>query len=150
MATAYFAYGTNMSRAQMAYRCPGAGLVQAAVLRDHRFLIASHGFGTVTPERTAEVHGVLWLVTAEDERALDRYEGVNEGLYQRDRRRVLVRLGGAGDAVEALLYVAPAVQRARPRIGYLQQVIAGALAQGLPDGYVAELRRWQSLETRSP
>jgi gamma-glutamylcyclotransferase (GGCT)/AIG2-like uncharacterized protein YtfP len=149
MATAYFAYGTNMSRAQMAYRCPGAGLVQPAVLRDHRFVIASHGFGTVSPERTAAVHGVLWLVTAEDERALDRYEGVEEGMYQRDRRRVHVRLGDASDAVEALLYVAPPAPRGQPRVGYLQQVIAGALAQGLPDDYVTELRARQSLETKN-
>lgn len=149
MATAYFAYGTNMSRAQMAYRCPGAGLVQTAVLRDHRFLIANHGFGTVAPQRAAEVHGVLWLVTADDERALDRYEGVDEGLYQRDRRHVHVRVAGATDAVEALVYVAPAAAPGRPRVGYLQQVIAGALAHGLPEAYLTQLRGWQSLETRN-
>lgn len=141
-----------MSHAQMAYRCPSAGLVRPAVLRRHRFTIAEHGFGTVVPEATAEVYGVLWMVTAEDEQALDRYEGVGEGLYRRERRRVHVTLGGAtgsSDPVDALVYVSARAEPGRPRRGYLAQVIAGAEAHALPDGYVAELRRWQSLETGS-
>lgn len=132
----------------MAYRCPGAGLVDTALLREHRFQIAGVGFGTVVPAEEGEVHGVVWCITNEDELALDSYEGVEEGMYRKERRRVLVRLGRGAplDAVNALVYVANDGQRGRPRIGYLEQVIACSEAHGLPFPYLDELRGWKALE----
>jgi hypothetical protein len=145
MATTYFAYGTNMSRAQMAYRCPGAAVVCGAVLRHHRFHINRQGVATVAPDPAAEVHGVLWMITDEDERALDRYEGVADGLYGKERQRVHLLVGSTPEvmeAVEALIYVARDPARGVPKTGYLEQVIAGAESHGLPPEYVAEIRAW--------
>ena len=145
MATPYFAYASNMSRVEMFLRCPGAGLVNEAVLPDHRFRINRGGVATVAPEPDAQVHGVLWMITDEDERALDRYEEVAEGLYAKARQRVRVRVGPveALEDVEALIYVARDETRGVPRAGYLEQVIACAEAHGLPPEYVAEIRAWR-------
>ena len=146
MATPYFAYGANMSRADMAQRCPNAGLVSGAVLRDHRFRINRRGVATVAPEPAAQVHGVLWMITDADERALDGYEGVAEGLYGKERQRVQVHVGPLPEAVEeveALVYVAVDARRGAPRAGYLEQVIAGAESHDLPGAYVAEIRSWR-------
>lgn len=145
MATPYFAYGANMSRADMARRCPGAGLVNGAVLPDHRFRINRRGVATVAPEAAAQVHGVLWMITDADERALDRYEGVADGLYGKQRQRVYVQVGPvleSVEGVEALIYVATDRSRGAPRAGYLDQVIAGAESHALPPEYVAEIRAW--------
>ena len=147
MATAYFAYGANMEQPRMAGRCPSAVIVNPAVLRDQRFQIGRHGYATVVPEPGAQVHGVLWMLTDADERELDRYEGVAEGLYAKARHRVHVQLGGVSgaiDAVEALVYVAQDAARGRPRPGYLERIIACAERHGLPARYVAELRAWSA------
>ncbi|MGH7700028.1 MAG: gamma-glutamylcyclotransferase family protein [Gemmatimonadales bacterium] len=137
MADRYFAYGSNMSRAQMAVRCPGAAVVDRAVLGGHRFVINRRGVATVVPDAAAAVHGVLWTIGPEDERALDRYEGVAEGLYRRERCRVTA----GGRPVDALVYVAAEVAAGVPRAGYLELIVQAAEAHGLPAEYVRELGR---------
>lgn len=86
-----------------------------------------------------EVHGVVWAITQSDERALDRYEDVKEGVYT--KRRVDVTLG-SGAKVRALAYIAADRVSGRPRGGYLPRIIAAAERWNLPEAYVAELRTW--------
>ena len=90
--TLYFAYGSNMNRAAMARRCPGArahrtgdaGRLQ--ILRRHRRL----GLGQAEA-RATRVHGVLWRLTPRDIAALHAYELLHQGLY--DVRHLPVRSG---------------------------------------------------------
>lgn len=86
-----------------------------------------------------EVHGVVWAITQSDERALDRYEDVKEGVYA--KRRVDVTLG-SGAKVRAQAYVAADRVPGRSRGGYLPRIIAAAKRWNLPEVYVAELRTW--------
>ena len=139
MATAYFAYGSNLSSVEMTRRCPGASLVGVAILPRHRFAIARAGYATVVSDDWSLVHGVVWLITDRDEAALDRYEGLAEGLYRKERRWVELVAEPQRTPVQATLYVATEGQPGRPRSGYLERVIAAARAQGLPDAYLAEL-----------
>src|SRR5258708_14711401 len=62
--TLHFAYGSNMSRAQMGARCRGAEAVGIAVLSGWRFVINPEGFGSIAPQPGGRVHGVLWRVSA--------------------------------------------------------------------------------------
>jgi gamma-glutamylcyclotransferase (GGCT)/AIG2-like uncharacterized protein YtfP len=145
---------------EMLRRCPGARLLGTARLDGHRFLIGSRGFATVVPDSGSRVYGVLWALDADGESALDEYEGVARGLYQKVTLAVVGLHAAvaeqAGDTpgkrgrvrrrVEALLYVACDESPGRPPVAYLGRIIRSAGASGFPPDYVAELRRWCSLE----
>lgn len=69
----YFSYGMNTNVGSMAMRCPQARSLGAAVLPHYRFEFKS--FATVVPKMDDQVHGVLWEITDDCEKALDRLEG---------------------------------------------------------------------------
>jgi AIG2-like family len=136
--TLHFAYGSNMSRALMGARCPGAVPLGVATLAGWRFVINPDGVGSIAPHPGALLRGVLWRVTLRDLVALNAYESIDTQLYL---RRVLpVRLGAR--RMPALVYVARqrGVGRARP--GYISLVVEAAREWSLPRAYVDTLKRW--------
>ena len=139
MSVLYFAFGSNMVTAQMAERCPGAEFLGTAVLPEHRFRIGRRGYGTVVPETGAAVYGILWGLREEDEAALDVYEGVRHGLYEKVSRFVRT---DAGDDRLALVYVATDPEPGAAVPGYMEKVVAAADSHALPTAYREELRRW--------
>jgi cation transport regulator ChaC len=134
----HFAYGSNMSRALMGARCPGAEALGTATLAGWRFVINPEGFGSIAPRQGALVHGVLWRLTARDLVAINAYESVDTGLYL--RRRLPVRRGGR--QATALVYIASRQGQGTPRPGYIALVVAAAREWELPDAYVRTLARW--------
>jgi cation transport regulator ChaC len=134
----HFAYGSNMSRALMRARCPGAEALGTATLAGWRFVINPEGFGSIAPRQGALVHGVLWRLTARDLVAINAYESVDTGLYF--RRRLPVRRGGR--QATALVYIASRQGEGTPRPGYIALVVAAAREWELPDAYVRTLARW--------
>jgi hypothetical protein len=58
--TLHFAYGSNMSRALMGARCPGAMALGVATLAGWRFVINPDGVGSIAPHPGALLRGVLW------------------------------------------------------------------------------------------
>ena len=60
--TLHFAYGSNMSRALMSARCPGAEALGTATLAGWRFVINPEGFGSIALRRGARVQWVLCRV----------------------------------------------------------------------------------------
>ncbi len=122
MTTLYFAYGSNMDEGQMAQRCPGAEMTGVGVLRGYRFIINNRGYATLCAEPSGAVSGVLWRLAAEHETALDRYEGVASGLYDKCCRTVST---SGTDAVQALVYIDHRNQSiGLPKEGYLERIIA--------------------------
>ena len=82
----YFAYGSNLNIEQMLARCPGAEIVGWAELKGHELLFKGSrrgSFLTVEPGEGSVWIGV-WSITAEDEHALDRYEGVPKFYEKRE------------------------------------------------------------------
>ena len=76
--TLYFAYGSNINLGQMEYRCPDASVVGPVTLENYELLFREGRTGsylTIEPKEGASVPVAAWSVTAEDEAALDRYEG---------------------------------------------------------------------------
>jgi gamma-glutamylcyclotransferase (GGCT)/AIG2-like uncharacterized protein YtfP len=130
----YFAYGANIVQVDMARRCPAAREIGTAVLPGWRFLVASGGYSTIVPDEQARVVGVLWSLTPACERKLDEFEEIDSGLFRRES--IIV----AGEPT--LVYLATDTALGRPRIGYLEAVIAAAQARGFPADYVEELRGW--------
>lgn len=136
MSRLYFAYGSNMDVAQMADRCPGARIVEGAVLADYRFIIAPRGYANVVPAPGEAVMGLLWEISAANEASLDRYEGVRPGLYHQDEFAVLTT---AGRSVQAMLYLASESGTGLPQPGYLEGIVAAARHHGLPADYITRL-----------
>jgi phage replication-related protein YjqB (UPF0714/DUF867 family) len=133
----YFAYGSNLSVAQMAARCPDAVDPVPATLADHDWLINQRGVATVEPFAGGEVHGILWRVSDSDLASLDRAEGVPDR-YRRDRMDVVTNDG----PVEAWVYIDHRVEPGQAREGYLEGIIDAAGHHGLPSRWVDFLNRW--------
>ena len=133
----YFAYGSNMDVNAMARRCPGSEALGLARLERHRLQAMREGWLTAVRDSPSAVHGVLWNLALADVAALDRYEGVGQGLYgkriqpvvaQRAPRQVIVYFGAnAGPGA------------ARP--AYLAEVLAAARSWPLPAAGVEALER---------
>ena len=69
----YGAYGSNLNKAQMRYRCPEALPCETLVLNDHALVF--RGVADIEEVRGQSVTLGLWMITEQCERALDRYEG---------------------------------------------------------------------------
>ena len=103
----YFAYGSNMDRAQMRERCPLSRYVGWGWLGNHRLEYVGQssrwggGVATVVPHRGERVPGYLYFVTPSDLTHLDRYEGVPR-IYR--RKVVSVKLGDQPGVTKAYAY----------------------------------------------
>ena len=138
----YFAYGSNMNRAQMLSRAGQILEEQPARLENYELAFdkkARGGAATanihLAPGKT--VHGVLYNVPEAVYRNLDRFEGVPEHY-----RRIEVQVtNGAGQKVAAQAYIATKVEKGlRPAPHYLQGILEGAKEHGLPAEYMDEIK----------
>jgi len=114
----YFAYGSNLSKRAMQERAPHAQPLIAAVLRGHALVFESNEpqgapdayFANVRPHASAFVPGALYEIDASDLQALDMYEDVARGVYERVTKSV-VRADGV--SADAIVYHMPSVLPAR-------------------------------------
>ena len=137
--TLYFAYGSNINLDQMAFRCPAAQVVGPVTLEGYELLFRGSGVATIGPKEGSTVHGLLWQLTPDCERSLDRYEGFPH-LYEKKSVSVTDK---SGQTVTVMAYImteryrAPAV----PPTSYYQGIRKGYRQNGLP---VAALRKaWE-------
>jgi hypothetical protein len=137
----YFAYGSNMSPARLGARLGPVTVAGIAELPDHRLAFhkaGSDGSGKCdvpTCEHSC-VLGVLYAVAVDDFAVLDRIEGVGAG-YEREA----VDLRVDDEVLVAHTYRATRIDPdLRPFDWYRHHVLAGALAAGLPQDYVAAIR----------
>lgn len=83
--TLYFAFGSNLSLAQMATRCPHSLYIGRAVLHDYLWQINTRGFANVVPCPGHSVQGLVYQIDPADEASLDRSEGVSRACYAKGR-----------------------------------------------------------------
>jgi cation transport regulator ChaC len=138
--TLYFAYGSNMSRAAMARRCPSARALGSAALEGYAFFVGVDGWGSVKPAPGGRVHGVLWELTPRDVAALHAYELLHKGLY--DVRHLPVRAGAR--RVRAMIYLLRRRAVGRPKPGYVESIAVAARDWKLPERYVRSVARWST------
>ena len=72
----YIAYGSNMVQEQMAVRCPDARLIGTGYISGARLEFYLHATVEKTGNKRNRVPVAVWEITEQDERNLDRYEGV--------------------------------------------------------------------------
>jgi hypothetical protein len=134
----YFAYGMNMHLAHMRQTAPQAVPLGAGALEGFRFHLASHGYATIAPAPHQSLPGAVFLLSPEDERALDAFEGVEEGLYA--KHHLPVTLTASGETLDCLVYIAPAAPPApAARPGYIEIILQGAREHALPETHLAFL-----------
>jgi len=142
MGTLYFAYGSNMSSAQLAAWDTPHRALGPAELPDHRLAFLRRsirwraGAADIVQAEGESVWGVLWELpfgAAE----LDVKESAGTG-YR--RRPVKVFLDGS--PVEAMAYevIEKAPTELRPRREYVQLMIDGAREHGLPKAWLRRLQ----------
>lgn len=148
----YFAFGSNLSVAQMRVRCPGSEPVGPALLRGRRlgFAYRSQNFppggaADVVESAGGEVWGALYRLTDRDLEELDRFEFVGAGGY----RQVTVEVEQEGKMLPALCY--EVVDRLEsdlaPIAGYRRLMIEGAREHGLPQAWIDSLElRFRELD----
>ncbi|MCL4286057.1 MAG: gamma-glutamylcyclotransferase [Thermoleophilia bacterium] len=124
--TYYFAYGSNLNRADMVTRCPSAKPLTTALLAGWR--LTFRGVADVEPAVDRSVHGALWRLLDADVGALDRYEGA-PSLYARR----IVEVETESGPLEAMTYVmASDDYLGLPSAWYFERIARGYRDWGLP------------------
>ena len=135
----YFAYGSNMSSAQMTRRVQSAVARGRGRLPDFRFCCNKLGRdgsakGNVEVARGETVWGVVYDMDQESIDQLDRFE---KGY----RRVALEVIQDDGSRVVCQVYVSEQItQAARPLSQYRQRMAEGAAEHNLPPAVVDALR----------
>ena len=99
----YIAYGSNLSVEQMAHRCPGATIAGQAVLVGWELLF--RGCATIAPNPKKNTSVLVWEISEQDEKSLDRYEGFPI-YYRKERLNIeLLHEGAEAKMVTAMVYI---------------------------------------------
>lgn len=130
----YLAYGSNMNVNQMAFRCPDAEVVGTARVDDYRLTFCGNGgwsgVATILPQPGSHVDGVLWRISAADEKHLDFYEGYPR-LYGKEPIEVI---DSSGQRMTVMAYTMNSPYKecpTPPSQGYLQGIVDGCRQNGI-------------------
>jgi gamma-glutamylcyclotransferase (GGCT)/AIG2-like uncharacterized protein YtfP len=145
----YFAYGSNMSKAQIDERCPRNRLIGIAKLSNYRLCFPRYsekrkgGVASISEENGCEVWGVVFELLNEDIARLDRSEGyrVDRDPNMNSYNKISVPVSVNGQLLSCQTYQAVAQGTAdfRPSSDYMKLIIVGAREHHLPDEYVKAL-----------
>lgn len=141
----YFAYGSNLSSAQVARRCPGAVPFRVGVLYDYALCFPRRGcerwnlagVASIEPRQGAITEGVLYEMTEEHFLQMDHYEDLHRDWYYRHDVEIEVD----GKYVVATTYIANPEEEGAylPSLKYIDVIIGGARKSGLSDAYMKTL-----------
>lgn len=129
------AYGSNLNLGQMRERCPGATIFGAGMVSGYRLLFRGEkddAFLTIEPAPDRMVPVLLWVLSEEDERSLDRYEGYPEA-YRKETITVMM----ADGPIDAMVYIMNGPDPFnRPSARYLQTVREGYATAGFDPVFI--------------
>lgn len=137
----YFAYGSNMDREQMQSRCPGSRVIGVGQLAHYMLAFTrwsrswNSGTADILPERGKQVYGVLFDLTVEDLKRLDKIADYPNSYLRQD-----VSVEIEGEKLPALTYIAMRQGVFFPSKAYLGKMIQGAEGHKIPERYIAFLR----------
>ena len=127
----YVAYGSNLNKGQMRFRCPTAKLVGTGVIENYELQFKGHphsAFATIAPKTGASVPVAVWEITKMDEARLDLYEGFPKHYF---KENIPVSLGDK--EVNAMVYIMDLKREfGVPTAHYYATVHEGYMDCGLP------------------
>ena len=133
----YFAYGSNLSKEQVATRCPESEYVISGKLLDYAWLIATRGYASVRPSQDNFVLGEIFSLSEQDIAYLDVYESVAEGMYE----KITLNIKTAKGTFDCLVYIAADNKPGKTQTEYIARINAGINSANLPNDYVSKYIR---------
>ncbi len=133
----YFAYGSNLSKEQMAIRCPESEYLMPGELANHAWLINTRGYASVEPSKDDFVLGEIFRLSEQDIKFLDVYESVEEGMYTKETHSIQTEEG----SLDCLVYIATDQCKGMPQLEYIARINAGIKSANLPNDYVRQCIR---------
>ena len=133
----YFGYGSNLSKEQMAIRCPESKYYDSGKLLDYSWLINAMGYASIKPSEGEFVLGEIFALSQQDISNLDIYESVEEGMYLKSNLSVQTSKG----PVHCLVYIASDNNIGKPQKEYINRINLGIKSGNLPDSYVKKAIR---------
>ena len=128
----YFGYGSNLSKEQMAIRCPESKYYASGTLSGHSWLINTRGYASIKPSENDFVLGEVFTLSQQDVDYLDIYESVEEGMYLKSNLSVETSKGN----IDCLVYIASDSTPGIPQKEYIERINLGIKSANLPDDYV--------------
>jgi len=135
----YFAYGSNLSFAQMDSRCPENTQMGIGILHGYRWIISSRGYANVVKSDSDYVMGRIYKINKRDEDRLDKKEGFNSipSCYDKETLSIIAD----GVSCDCFVYVDPVIQEGPPKNEYIDKINAGLVDSKFPDEYVEKYIR---------
>ena len=100
----YLAYGSNLSIQQMKIRTPDAEIVGTAVLKGWRLLFRQ--YATIKKSTNFKTPVLVWKISAQDEKNLDRYEGFPKFYVKKNLKVAVTSLDGEDlGEITAMVYI---------------------------------------------
>lgn len=123
------AYGANMDIDKMKMRCPNAELVGIGWVTGMKMEFHKYATLMKTANNEDRVPVALWRISQQDERRLDRYEGVPT-FYTKHHADVTLN---TGKEVRGLIYLMEAIREERVDEGYYEKLEASYRQLGQED-----------------
>lgn len=144
----YVAYGSNLDKKQMKYRCPLARPIHSGYLDNWQLIYRGSktgAYASIRYKKGCRVPVGIWEITEHDEKFLDMYEGYPI-FYQ--KKNIYVYLED-GSRVKAMAYImrsdaAPGV----PSKKYMCTILRGYRDFGLDEDHLIESLIWNQQEMR--
>ena len=133
----YFGYGSNLSKEQMAIRCPESKYYASGTLSGYSWLINTRGYASIKPSDSDFVLGEIFTLSQQDVDYLDIYESVEEGMYLKTNLSVETSKG----TIDCLVYIASDSTPGIPQEEYIKRINLGIKSANLPDDYVQKAIR---------
>ena len=137
----YFAYGSNMDLDQMKVRCPGSEALGIGQLSHYTMGFTrwsrswKSGTADILPERGKTVYGVLFDLTFEGLKKLDKFADYPNSYLRQD---VTVTCGE--ELLPAMTYVARRQGVFLPSQSYIGKMVHGGVQNQLPEAYIVFLK----------
>lgn len=99
----YVAYGSNLNKSQMKFRCPTAKLYGVGTIEGYELQFkgsSNSSFATIAPKEGSSVPVAVWSLKTMDEFMLDRYEGYPSHYFKQD-----VPVNINGKEITAMAYI---------------------------------------------
>ena len=125
----YIAYGSNMNKKQMEYRCPGAKMIGKTYLENWELTMPF--YANIKMKKGKRTPILIWEISADDEEKLDRYEGYPKGYGKKD---IMVNINNT--MVSAMAYIMTDEYKKEnnvPRNGYIDGIIRGYVDAGFDE-----------------
>ena len=133
----YFGYGSNLSKEQMAIRCPESKYYASGTLSGYSWLINERGYASIKPSESDFVLGEIFTLSQQDVDYLDIYESVEEGMYLKTNLSVQTSKG----TIDCLVYIASDSTPGIAEEEYIERINLGIKSANLPDDYVQKAIR---------